>query len=53
MEIELTQEEAEVLDSYVFKKICGLEAAGLTDSKCYPILYSIHHKIKEKTFTNK
>lgn len=53
MKIELTKEEAEVLESYLFRKICGLEEAGLTDSRCYPLLYSIRQKINKKMFTNK
>ena len=38
--IELTEEEAEVVSNYVFRKVCKLE-----DSYCYPRLYSAYHKI--------
>lgn len=43
--IELTEEEADVLDDYIFRKACRLSDAGLEDSKCYPNLMSVHHKI--------
>ena len=45
IKIELTEEEAEVLDNYIFKKICKLEESNLTDSLCYSKLLSIHHKL--------
>lgn len=43
--MKLTNEEIEVLDNYLFKKIINLENANLTDSKCYPILCSIRRKL--------
>lgn len=43
--IQLTEEEAEVLDDYIFRKACRLKEAGLEDSKCYPNLMSVHRKI--------
>lgn len=47
--ITLTEEEAEVVDNYIFRKACRLEESNLTDSKCYPALMSAHYKlIKEK-----
>ena len=44
--IELTEDEVEVLKNYLFRKIINLENANLTDSKCYPILYSVYNKLK-------
>ena len=43
--IELTEEEAEVVSNYVFRKVCKLEDSKLEDSYCYPRLYSAYHKI--------
>ena len=43
--IELTEEEAEVISNYIFKKVCRLEDANLKDSYCYPRLYSAYHKL--------
>lgn len=48
MKIELTKEEAEVLDNYIFRKAVRLEEAGLTDSYCYPKLMSVHKKLQKK-----
>jgi len=48
IKLELTEEEAEVLADYLFKKCARLEESGLTDSRCYPLLYSIKHKINEQ-----
>ena len=45
--IELTTEEIKVLDNYLFKKLINLENAGLTDSKCYPLLFSIRQKLNK------
>ena len=45
IKIELTEEEAEVISNYIFKKVCGLEDAKLEDSYCYPRLYSAYHKL--------
>lgn len=53
--LPLTEDEAEVLDNYLFRKICRLEDAGLTDSHCYPLLCSMRRKLihAQKAFTNK
>ena len=45
IKIELTEEEAEVISNYIFKKVCRLEDANLKDSYCYPRLYSAYHKL--------
>lgn len=45
IKLELTKDEAEVLEEYLFRKCCRLEDAGLTDSRCYPLLFSIRQKI--------
>ena len=45
IKIELTEEEAEVISNYIFKKVCRLEDANLKDSYCYPRLYSVYHKL--------
>ena len=42
IKIELTEEEAEVISNYIFKKVCRLEDANLKDSYCYPRLYSAY-----------
>lgn len=46
--IEFTIEELEILELYLFKKLCKLEDAKLTDSKCYIILQKIRNKIIKK-----
>ena len=43
--IKLTEEEAEVVSDYIFRKVCKLEDAKLKDSYCYPRLYSAYHKL--------
>ena len=45
IKIELTEEEAEVVSNYIFKKVCRLEDAKLEVSYCYPRLYSAYHKL--------
>ena len=45
IKIELTEEEAEVISNYIFRKVCTLEDAKLEDSYCYPRLYSVYHKL--------
>ena len=45
IKIELTEEEAEVISNYIFKKVCRLEDVKLEDSYCYPRLYSAYHKL--------
>jgi hypothetical protein len=44
--IELTEDEAEVVDNYIFRKMCRLEDAHLEESFCYPNLASVHRKIQ-------
>ena len=51
MKIDLTAEESEVLEAYLFRKACRLEESGLTDSKCYRAMQSIRHKIRHGTET--
>ena len=53
--LPLTDDESEVLENYLFKKMCKLEDAGLTDSHCYPLLCSIRRKLlrSKKAFTKK
>ncbi len=46
IKIELTDEEAEVVDNYIFRKMCRLEDAHLEESFCYPRLASAHRKIQ-------
>ena len=48
IKVELTKEEAEVLENYLTHKLVRLEEAGLTDSYCYPKLYQIKRKLKSK-----
>ena len=43
--IKLTEDEAEVISNYIFRKVCRLEDANLKDSYCYPRLYSVYHKL--------
>ena len=43
--IKLTEEEAEVVSDYIFRKVCRLEDANLKDSYCYPRLYSAYRKL--------
>lgn len=43
--IELTLDEADVIDNYAFKKACKLKDAGLDDSLCYEMLMRVHRKI--------
>jgi hypothetical protein len=51
--IELTEDEAEVVDNYIFKKMCRLEDAHLEESFCYPNLSSVHRKIQRAREENK
>lgn len=46
--VDLTEEEAEVIDNYIFRKASRLEEANLTDSYCYPKLMAVHHKLQKK-----
>ena len=43
--IKLTEEEAEVVSNYIFRKVCRLEDAKLEDSYCYPRLYGAYRKL--------
>ena len=43
--IKLTEEEAEVISDYIFRKVCKLEDAKLEDSYCYPRLYGAYRKL--------
>ena len=52
MTIELTKEEAEMLENYLFKKQINLENSDLTDAKCYRLILSIRKKLSKKQFTN-
>lgn len=45
MIVELNNEELEILENYIFKKLINLENSNLTDAKCYRILYSIRQKL--------
>ena len=45
IKIELTEEEAEVISNYIFRKVCRFEDAKLEDSYCCPRLYSTYHKL--------
>ncbi len=45
IKLELTEEEAEVISNYIFRKVCRLEDAKLEDSYCYPRLYSAYRKL--------
>jgi len=47
VKIELTPEEAEVVDNYIFRKAIRLEESNLTDSYCYPKLMSAHRKLQK------
>ena len=53
IKIELTDEEAEVVDNYIFRKMCRLEDAHLEESFCYPRLASAHRKIQRAKQENK
>ena len=45
IKIELTEEEAEVVSNYIFRKVCRLEDTKLEDSYCYPRLYGAYRKL--------
>jgi len=44
--ITITESEAEVVDNYIFRKMCRLEDANLKETHCYPRLESVHRKIQ-------
>jgi len=46
IKLELTEDEAKMLESYLFRKQVNLENSNLTDSKCYPLICSIRKKLK-------
>ena len=46
MLIELTSKQAQLLDDYLFKKICRLKDAGLEDSDCFKEFSLIHDKLR-------
>lgn len=50
---DYTKEELEVVINYLERKIIRLEEAGLTDSYCYPRLYSFLRKLKQNTLQDK
>lgn len=43
--ITLTEDEAEMLETYLFRKQINLENSNLTDAKCYPLICSIRKKL--------
>jgi hypothetical protein len=47
VKLELTEEEAEMLEAYLFHKQINLENANLKDSKCYPLICGIRKKLKK------
>lgn len=52
---EFTKEEIDVVENYLFRRLCKLEELGLTDAKCYPLIYSFRQKLlrnNKKLFTN-
>ena len=53
MTIKLTDEEAEVLKTYLIRKTIRLEDDGLKDSKCYLTMMSILFKIYREEEKNK
>lgn len=48
IKIELTEEEAEVVSDYLFRKCYKLEQANLKESRCYPNLFSVYTKIQKQ-----
>ena len=48
--IKLTNEEFEVLDDYLFRKLCKLKDAGLEDAKCYVALSSVRSKLRKQQY---
>ena len=48
MTIELTKDEAEMLENYLFKKQINFENSNLTDAKCYRLILSIRKKLSKK-----
>ena len=50
IDIELTKEEAEMLENYLFKKQINLENSNLTDAKCYGLILSIRKKLSKEVY---
>ena len=50
--ITLTEDEAEMLESYLFRKQINLENSNLTDAKCYPLICSIRKKLRKSGSRN-
>ena len=52
--IALTEDEAEMLETYLFRKQINLENSNLTDAKCYPLICSIRKNCEKSVYrTNK
>ena len=47
--ITLTEDEAEMLETYLFRKQINLENSNLTDAKCYPLICSIRKKLSKNS----
>ena len=50
--ITLTEDEAEMLENYLFRKQINLENSNLTDAKCYPLICSIRKKLLKSGLRN-
>lgn len=51
--ITLTEDEAEMLETYLFRKQINLENSNLTDAKCYSLICSIRKKLSKNALQNK
>ena len=51
--ITLTEDEAEMLETYLFRKQINLENSNLTDANCYPLICSISKKLLKSSSQNK
>lgn len=51
--ITLTEDEAEMLETYLFRKQINLENSNLTDAKCYPLICSIRKKLLKSSSQSK
>ena len=51
--ITLTEDEAEMLETYLFRKQINLENSNLTDAKCYLLICSIRKKLSKNSLQNK
>ena len=45
---EFTREEAQVVADYLDRRLMHLEEDGLTDSYCYPRIYSFRRKLTRR-----